>query len=288
MKTLILCTLVALSMPASARPSWESQASTTDEPIDLFTATMTPNMPTATMLYKGDWHYEISHRFFPPLKEGFDANYGFDGPANMRTAIGYGVSNALTVTLGRSNVLDNYDLQIKYRLWDMDHPSLPSGIAARGGIAWNAEMPPIVDRGRADESNFQYYGQLVYNALLFDGKLGIGLVPSYLYNSAIFSVEKQYTFTLGNYYQYYLNELWGAWLEYNPALSGYQGILQPGETGRSYDSLSFGTSIETGGHVFYIFVTNNPRLNPAQYLVGAPVDASPKNWRLAFGITRHL
>jgi len=136
-KTLILCTLVALSMPASARPSWESQASTTDEPIDLFTATMTPNMPTATMLYKGDWHYEISHRFFPPLKEGFDANYGFDGPANMRTAIGYGVSNALTVTLGRSNVLDNYDLQIKYRLWDMDHPSLPSGIAARGGISWS-------------------------------------------------------------------------------------------------------------------------------------------------------
>ena len=249
---------------------------------------MTPNFPTTTMLYKGDWHYEISHRFHPTIDEGYDANFGFDGPASMRTAVGYGASDNLSLTLGRSNLLDNLDLQIKYRLWDMDHSTLPSAVAMRFGLAWNTDIPTIIDRGKTDGANFQYYAQLVYNTLLFDGKLGVGIVPSYLYNSAIFSVDKQYTFTLGNYYQYYFNDLWGLWLEYNPALSGYQGILLPGESGHSYDSLSFGTSIETGGHAFYIFATNNTRLNPAQFLVGAPTSASPKNWHLAFGITRHL
>ena len=41
-------------------------------------------------------------------------------------------------------------------------------------------------------------------------------------------------------------------------------------------------------HFFYLFTTNNTRLNPSQYLVGADADAGPDNWRLAFGITRHL
>ena len=287
MNRLILCAILALPVIGIAQPSWQSSESS-DEPVELFGATMTPNMPTATMLYKGDWHYEISHRFHPPINHGFDANYGFDGPANMRTAIGYGFTNNLNMTFGRSNVLDNYDLQIKYRLWDRDDSTLPSAIAVRGGIALSTEMPPIVDRGRTDGSNFQFYGQFIYNALLLDGKIGIGIVPSFLYNSTIFSVDPQTTFTLGNYYQYYFDDLWGLWLEYNPALAGYQGILAPGELGRSHDSLSFGTSIETGGHAFYLFITNNTRLNPAQYLVGAPTDASPKNWRMAFGITRHL
>jgi len=249
---------------------------------------MMPNLPTATMLYKGDWHYEISHRFLPTIDEGYDANFGFDGPANMRTAVGYGINDKITLTLGRSSLLDNLDLQIKYRLWDTDHSTLPSAVAVRLGLAWNTDIPAIVDRGKTDADNFQYYAQLIYNTLLLDGKLGIGIVPSYLYNSTIFSVDAQSTFTLGNYYQYYFNDMWGAWLEYNPALSGYQGILQPGEVGHSHDALSFGTSIETGGHVFYIFATNNTRLNPAQYLVGAPTDASPKNWHIAFSMARHL
>jgi hypothetical protein len=284
----ILTTALLLPTLALAQPSWQSTESTTEEPVELFRATMTPNFPTTTMLYKGDWHYEISHRFHPTIDEGYDANFGFDGPASMRTAVGYGVSDNLSLTLGRSNLLDNLDLQIKYRLWDAEHSTLPSAVAMRFGLAWNTDIPTIIDRGKTDGANFQYYAQLVYNTLLFDGKLGVGIVPSYLYNSAIFSVDKQYTFTLGNYYQYYFNDLWGLWLEYNPALSGYQGILLPGESGHSYDSLSFGTSIETGGHAFYIFATNNTRLNPAQFLVGAPTSASPKNWHIAFGITRHL
>ena len=149
-------------------------------------------------------------------------------------------------------------------------------------------MPGLVDRSRLDADNFQYYLQLVYNVSLLDGRLGFGLVPSYLYNSAIFSVDKQYTFTLGSYLQYYFDDMWGGWLEYSPVLSGYQGILFPGEAGRSHDSLAIGFSLETGGHIFYLFTTNNTRLNPAQYLVGAPDGTGPDDWRLAFGIMRYL
>ena len=77
-------------------------------------------------------------------------------------------------------------------------------------------------------------------------------------------------------------------MEYSPALAGYQGILSPGESGRSHHSLAWGLSLDTGGHTFYLIATNNTRLSPSQFLVGAPYDAAPDNWRTGFGITRFL
>ena len=283
----LLCPLVAL-----AQPTWKRDAAPAPAtPVEVFRSVMTANLPTATTLYKGDWHYEISHRFHPTIGDGYDAYFGLDGPASMRMAFGYGLSDQYMLTLGRSNVLDNLDLQLKRHLWSAEHASSASALALQIGLAWNTDMStirPFAARGRSDGANVQYYAQLVYNALLLNGKLVVGVVPSYLYNSAIFSVERQHTLALGTYYQIYFDDMWGLWLEYSPVLSGYQGVLQPGETGRSHNPLAWGISIETGGHVFYFFATNNTRLNSAQYLVGAPHPAGPSHWRLGFAITRYL
>jgi uncharacterized beta barrel domain-containing protein DUF5777 len=271
-----------------AQPSWQPSAPPSEPPVELFRSVMTANYPTTEMLGRGDFHYEISHRFHPPIDAGYDANFGFDGPASMRTALGYGVTDQAMVTLGRSSVLDNLDLQVKYRVWQRQDEVLPLALAVNVGLAWSTDLPAIVDRGKLDADNLQYYTQLVANALLLDGKLALGLTPSYLYNSAIFSVDTQYTLTLGTYGHYYLNDTWGVWAEYSPVLAGYQGVLMPGEIGRSHDSLSLGLSIETGGHFFYLFTTNNTRLNPALYLAGAAEKISLGSLRVAFGITRYL
>ena len=280
-----LCLLPALAV---AQPSWQAAEPTGTPRVELFGATMTANYPTTETLDRGNFHYEISHRFHPPIKDGYDASFGLDGPANMRTAVGYGVTDRLMVTLGRSNVLDNLDLQLKYRLWQRPDEQLPLVVALSGGLALSTGIPPIVDRDKLSRDNLQLYGQLVANTQVLDGRLGLGLVPSYLYNSAIFSVETQYTFTLGTYAQYSLDDTWSLLVEYSPVLAGYQGVLLPGEIGRSHDTLALGVSIETGGHFFYLFTTNNTRLNPAVYLVGAPNKLEPDNMRVAFGITRYL
>ena len=269
----VLWLVALLPALAGAQPSWQASVPT-EVRLELFSAIKTANYPTAETLSRGDFHYEISHRFSPPIDEGYKANFGFDGPANIRTSLSYGLSDRLMATLGRSNVLDNLDLQLQYHWLQFSHERLPAVVGLNVGMAWNTEMPAIVERNAAAADNFQYFGQLIVNAML-DERLGIGLVPSYLYNSAIFSVETQYTFTLGTYVQYYFDDTWGVWLEYSPTLTGYQGILLPGEAGRSHNSLAWGLSIDTGGHTFYIFATNNTRLSPAQYLVGAPDEAAP-------------
>ena len=271
---------------AGAQPSWQAIAPP-ETRLELFTALRTANYPTAESLYGGDFHYEISHRFLPTIDQGYEAGFGLDGPANIRTTVSYGLHDRLMMTLGRSSLQDNLDLQLRYRWLQFRHMRFPSVLALNAGAAWNTDIPAGIDRGAAAAENFQYFGQLVFNTMM-DDKLGVGLVPSFLYNSAIFSVDPQYTVTLGTYAQYFINHTWGIWVEYSPALMGYQGILSPGESGRSHNSLAWGLSIDTGGHTFYLFATNNTRLSPSQYLVGAPYEAAPENWRSGFGITRFL
>ncbi len=284
----IIIVMILLTFSVSAQPKWKRSEQTVKVDLELFHTTQTANFPTTESLKKGNFMYEISHRFLPSIKDGYDALYGLDGPARIRFALGYGITDHLMVTLGRSNNTDNLDLQLKQKLFQIRSKTFPAVISLQGGISWNTEVPPNISRNRLDKDNFQFYAQLIFNTMLFDKKLGVGIVPSYLNNSFIYSVENQYSFTLGTYIQYYINRMWSVWIEYNPTITGYRGRIRLDETGKSYNSLAFGFDIETGGHIFHILVTNNARLNPSQYLVGADRSARDDMWRIGFGILRYF
>jgi hypothetical protein len=192
------------------------------------------------------------------------------------------------ITFGRSSNTDNYDFQLKQKLFHLDNDFVPSVVSVLGGFAINTEVPSNIDRSKGDFDNWQFYAQAIYNAMLFEKKLGLGIVPSYLYNSFIYSVDKQYTFTMGTYAQYFFNRTWSLWLEYNAIVSGYQGKIRLDETGKSHNSLAFGFIIDTGGHIFNLLLTNNARINPSQYLVGGDRSVSDGEWRLGFAILRYF
>jgi hypothetical protein len=278
--------LIPFLLPA--QPEWKRSAPPEEGPLDLFHATIIANLPTATTIAKGDFQFMIGHRFLPSIKDGYDSFYGIDGPAKIRLELGYGISNRLSVTLGRTNLMDNLDLQVKFKTLEIRNNILPGIITLKGGIAVNTEIPEGLGRDKFDSDNFQYYGQFIYNTMFFKKKLGVGIVPSYLYNSDIFNSEKRYTFSLGNYYQYYFDAKWSIWLELNPIVTGYQGPIEFGVTEKSYNSVTFGFDVETGGHFFKIFLTNNARINLSQYIVGADKSASSGEWRIGFNIIRVL
>jgi len=289
LKSFIIFFLILISnFLLFAQPKWEKTTTTEMLDLELFHTTQTANFPTTESLQKGNIMYEISHRFLPSIKDGYDQFYGLDGPARIRFALGYGITNNLMATIGRSNNTDNLDLQLKQKLFQNYSKDVPFVVSVLGGASWNTEIPTGIERDRTDAANFQFYGQLIFNIMLFDNKLGIGIVPSYLQNSFIYAIDKQYTFTFGTYLQYYFNRMWSTWIEYNPVVTGYRGRIRLDETGKSYNSLAIGVDIETGGHIFHIMVTNNARLNTSQYLVGADRSANEDMWRLGFGILRYF
>jgi hypothetical protein len=253
-----------------------SETDTTSvEELHLFHSTQGIDLPTAETLQEGNYEFEISHRFVPTTSTGRKYLWGLDGPVNMRLALGYGISDRLVLTLGRSNLYGNVDLWLKYNAIQIPNDILPIVAALRGGIAWNSNAP---DRPGSDNKNFQYYGQIIINTLI-QKKVGIGIVPSYLDNSYIFSADRQYSFTIGTDVVYYWTPLFHVIAEWNPTITGFRMASNP---------VSFGIELQTGGHFFKIILTNSTELNPSQFLAGTLQSVSNGNWHIGFNITRLL
>ncbi|MDX1702395.1 MAG: DUF5777 family beta-barrel protein, partial [Melioribacteraceae bacterium] len=104
MRTILLfLVFLSSSLTLIAQPSWKKSSDVTEVKLALFNSTQTANFPTTESLEGGNWMYEISHRFIPSVNEGIDALYGFDGPANIRFALAYGITDDLMTTFGRSS-----------------------------------------------------------------------------------------------------------------------------------------------------------------------------------------
>ena len=73
-----------------AQPSWKRTTQPKIVDLELFHTTQTANFPTTESLQKGNMMYEISHRFLPSIKDGYDELYGLDGPTIIRFTLVYG------------------------------------------------------------------------------------------------------------------------------------------------------------------------------------------------------
>ena len=262
--------LFSVSMAQGSR--WK-RAEPVNQELHLFHSPYAASLPTAEMLQKGDWEFVVSHRFSPPITEGVDAFWGMDGPATIRLALGYAVSDKFMLHVGRTNVMDNIELQLKYKTWERKSDSLPLVLSVLGGLAYNAE---IFDPVKNDARKFQYYGQAILNTMI-DKKIGVGVVPTFLYNAHIYCVDPEYSFTFGSYAQYYVSPQWSVLAEWNPTVSGWR---------QDFDSLTLGIELETGGHFFKIFLSNNDKVNTTQYIAGANRDFTNGDFRIGFLITR--
>lgn len=258
-------------------PTWERIETQDDSDLHLFRSTQSINLPTAETLEKGNVEFEISHRFIPTIQNGVKDFWGFDGPVNMRLALSYAPTDHTMISLGRSNLDDNIDLTVKQSFLQIKNDVLPVIVAARIGSAWNSQPSrPIFGRANYSSKNFQYYGQLIINTI-YHNKLAIGVVPSYLYNSYIFTDDTQYSFTLGTYITYYVSRLLGLTFEWNPTVTGFRVETNP---------VAFGFELNTGGHFFKIVLTNSENLNSSQFLAGARNSFNSGEWHIGFNITR--
>lgn len=272
MKRIYFLCFVLSSLSFAQTPRWQ-RAEPLKTNLYLFHSPHVAMLPTAETLQKGDWEFEVSHRFSTPISEGERTFWGMDGPALIRLALGYAVNDKMMIHVGRTNLHDNLELQLKYKAAQIKHATFPILIGLRGGVAYNGE---IYDPIKSDSRRFQYYAQVIVNTMIQD-KLGFGVVPTYLYNAHIFCVDPQYSFTLGNYLQYYVSPHWSLLAEWSPTVSGWR---------QKYDSLTIGLELETGGHFFKIFLSNNDKVNSSQFIAGADKDVAQGDFRIGFMITR--
>lgn len=279
----LLATLVTfLAILPCARPAaaqdttgvhWQRHGGPTAAPITVFHSTRSANLPTAATLGKGEWLFEISHRFEPPFSSGHSSLWGLDGPIWNRLGLSYAPTDRILVGIQRTNLNDNVDLNARIRFLEGGRDRVPFQVAASGGIAWNTQTP---DLPGYDHNEMQAYAQLVANALV-GGNLAVGVVPTWLYNPRLADTTADNELVLGVNGEWFLGKhlsLLGEWVA-SPALQDL-----------THDPLTFGLQIETGGHFFKLLATNSVRPNPAQQLAGTPYAFTPHQWRFGFNVTR--
>ena len=257
---------------------WERRSGPVEVPVTVFHSTQSANLPTAETLERGEWLFEISHRFLPPVSDGADALWGFDGPVHNRIGLAWAATDRLMVGLVRTNLDDNVDLNAKLRVAEGGRESIPWMLGVSAGGAFNTDAPL-----GATDNEVQAYGQAIVD-LLLGGRVALGLVPAVVYNPVIRATSSEVRGALGVHGQLYLSSVASVFSEgvFAPSYAG----VAAADLGR--DSGSIGVELETGGHFFKVVLTNQVRMNPGQYLGGAPFEFRPREWRVGFNITRLL
>lgn len=268
---------------SSAQPNWQRSEPEIELRKRIFHSTQVIGLPTAETLGKGDIEFEISHRFQPPVADGYEAFYGFDGPAKMRIALGYAAFENVMVMAGRSNIDDNTDLEIKYKFLNAQESKFPIMAAVQIGIAWNLvetfrpdNQGNIIVRSKKHKRHSQYFARVILDFQPLSGFV-VGLVPSYLYNRDIRDDKAEKTSLLGTHYQLFLGKRISLIGEWSFILSEKSGWHNPA---------GFGIELETGAHIFEVYLTNQLRMNPSQYMAGADYPFNGNNLRLGFFVNR--
>ncbi len=230
-------------------------------------------------LNPGTMDVRILHRF-GPLDQGYKNFYGFD-QANMRMGLDFGLLRNLMVGIGRSNVKKEVDGFIKFApvMQSTGPGSFPVTLAIVAGSTLNTSPWEEPSRKNFYTSRVAYYFQTIIGRKFSEAftlqvsptLLHLNLVPVQTQSNDIYAlgvgarlkVSKRIAIT-GDYF-------------YN-----FNG-LQPNLT---YNPLSVGLDIETGGHVFQLHFSNAVGMNERAFLMETSNSWEKKQMRFGFNLSR--
>jgi len=228
---------------------------------------------------KGDMILDIQHHF-GYVNQGAYQFFGLD-QASMRLGFTYGITDRLAVGIGRSSYNKTYDGSVKIKLLRQStgKRNMPITLDYFGDVGLNTLKP--------QDLSIHYYftNRLVFlNQILIARKFSPGitlqLTPSLVHvNLVATPADNNNMFALGTGGRFKITPHTSINFEYYAMLN-----KQPSSIYRN--SLSVGFDIETGGHVFQLFLTNSEGIIGQYFIPG-----TTGNWRngdiiFGFNLTR--
>lgn len=242
-----------------------------------FKATQIVNMPTIESPAKGGLQFMIMHRF-GRLNEGAYELWGLDN-ATIRFALDYGISDRLSIGVGRSSHDKTYDGSFKWKVLQQKEKGVPFSASLYGMIAYStlkySDKPYL---------NGTFRTSYVTQALLarkFSRNLSLQLAPSWMHFNLVPTAEDNNdVFAVGFGGRMKVSKRVSINAEYNYVPEGQ--IVNNDIT----NSLSFGLDIETGGHVFQLVFTNSQGMVGPAYLAKTTGKWGDGDIYFGFNITR--
>jgi hypothetical protein len=231
------------------------------------------NAQTIETVKKNHLDFRIGHRFgniydsdlANPLNNMGQTFIGFDNARDIRFSFDYGVTDKITLGIGRSKMHHLIDGSVKWRILEQTTDfSMPVSLAFFSSTAYSHDPTSTIYSGvvKDFETNelhrLNFFNQLIIASKLTDW-LSLEVLPSYMHRNYIQeninaknnAADVNGFFSLG----------FGGRLKLTRRVSiigdyfyNFSKFYQNNNS--AFNPLSLGFEIETGGHVFSLFVTN--------------------------------
>jgi len=250
--------------------------------IASFKATRIVNAHSIETVRKGILDFRITHHFGDVGGNGGGVHtlYGFDNASDIRFGFEYGISDRLTAGFGRSKIQENLDFFLKYRLLRQTVDNrMPISVTVFADMAITPQENP------AQYSEFANRISYVYELLIarkFSKALTLQLMPLYLHRNYVANpADNNDLFSLGMGGRLKLTKrfaiLGDVYYNFSDYLTTSNGFYLP---------VGVGVEIETGGHVFQMFFTNNAAIIENSYIAGTRSSWSKGEFKIGFTISR--
>ncbi len=246
--------------------------------------------------------FSITHRFGNiggASNGGKHALYGLDNITDVRLGFDFGITNNLTLGIGRSKQNELIDGLVKWKLLNQTTDfHVPFSLVFYGDMSYNPREANLFYNGIDPASQFQQktIQRITYNAqLLLAVKLGwrlsIELIPSYVHRNYVLAninpnngaIESNDLLSMGGGFRYKITKRVAIIADYFYNFSDYR---MNNSTNPFYNPLAIGMEIETGGHVFHLNFTNAAGIIENNYLVNSSDSWLKGGFKFGFNISR--
>lgn len=282
----IAITLVLFLFWNDAFAQLERRTVVQNRPVEqTFMAPRNINLYTVQNLSKGELHYSIMHTF-GEVKSGYQNLWGIDSGANVRFSFEYGLSNKLSVGIGRSSLDKLVDLSGRYHiLKQTTQGDMPVSVSFAGTLGINTSQLGFVENlglaGYSVADRLSFAGSLLV-ARKFSENLSLQVSPTAVwFNRVGFETNIEDGSTqgyvgLGLSGRYKIRPRTALTLQYIPTLNQFD----------KNHNIAVGIDIETGGHVFQMFFTTTPALNDQYLVAGSNGSFIEREFRFGFNVNR--
>jgi hypothetical protein len=246
---------------------------------NTFQSTRIINGHTVETLKKGMMDFRIAHRF-GTLNGGFYELFGLDN-ASMRMSFDFGLAPNLTVGVGRSTYLKQYDGFIKYKFLRQSKgdKTMPISAALISSLMITSLKWQDPSRDNLFSSRVQYAHQLLI-ARKFSEGTAFQLMPTMVhYNLVTKATDPNDLFALGFGGRQRISKMVSINAEYYYLFPGssFEGTT---------NSFSVGFDIETAGHVFQLHFTNSRGMTERTFITETAGSWGKGNILFGFNISR--
>lgn len=247
------------------------------------------NANTIETTKKHTLDFRITHRFGDMKigeSQGKHTVWGLDNATNIRFSFDYGLTDKISIGIGRSKIQEHLDGNLKYRFLEQKENGIPISAAYFTNVA----LSPVANIPDDEFANRLSYTHQLIIASKVSRWASLEVLPTFVHRNYVYSsiinpengaIDEHDLFSLGFAGRFKLTTRFAFVIDYFLTFSDFR------TTGNNYyNPLGIGVEIETGGHVFHINLTNSSGLIENNYIPQTTGSWSNGEYKLGFNISR--